>query len=1248
VTVRRLLYLVAIATATLSARDLAAQTDIVRGKVIGPDSLPVGGVLVAVTSISGNVSRQSRTDRNGNFSITFPNGDGDYMVSFSAMGFSAKRFEVKRTADQEVLLADAKLSRSAVQLDAMKVQQDRNKPNRNDALATDISGSERGLNGGVFSPDQLGDLNAMAGSLPGFTYIPPSGSDPGGFSVFGLDPSQNLTTLNGLPSSSNSLPRDAATSSSVSTSPYDVARGGFSGGSINVRTIGGNNYARRTMSLLGQPPQATWTDAAGRATGAQQMYGSLGGRFAGPIQFNKAFYNFSYQFDNTTHDLQSLLNTDPLALTTAGVAPDSAVRALNLIGLDKIPFRTAGVPDNSLSRRASVFGSFDVTPPSSNVGAAYNLTYNGSYNKNSPSFLSALDLPSRGGDQSNWSAGISGRYNAYFGFGVLNETSLGTSASGSEMNPYLQLPSGSVRVSSDLGGASPVVRNLGFGGNQGRSTSNTLQQSLMNTLSWFSQNNKHRLKMTTELNYSHSSSTSFANQFGTFTYQSLADLAANTPSSFARQLTPRQTTIGNLVGGWSFGDSFRPNQDLQIQYGVRLDGNHFMSLPTSNPLVEQTFGRRNDQVPTPVYFSPRIGFTKTLGTAPDVVAFDGMFRAPRAVLSGGVGMFQNAPNTGYLSQAISSNGLPSGVQQITCIGSATPIPIWNLYMQSPDSAPAVCANGVGASPFISSAPNVSLFAKNYVAPRSIRGNLAWRGVTLGDRLQTTLNGTVSYNVNQSNNYDLNFNPTQQFTLADEGNRPVYAQASNIVPASGLISASDARVSQSYNHVSEIRSDLTSMTDQFQMSVSPYYTWNYNWSWSANYTLQSIRDQQRGFGGNTAGDPRDVAWARSAFDNRHQLGYTFRYLFFGMLNVNWNQSFRSGAPFTPMVGSDINGDGYLNDRAFVFNPATATDTAVRAGMQSLLTSGSGAAKTCLSKQLGTLAARNTCEGPWTSTASLSFSLDPVKTHMPQRARISFSVSNPLAAADLAMHGENNLHGWGQTPFPDNTLLFVRGFDAANKRYIYDVNQRFGSTSLQQTLSRSPVRLLAQVSFDLGPTTERQSLSQQLDRGRSMVGAKYTEQTWKMMYSSGPVLNPLRQILTQADSLELTRVQADSLASLNRWYTIHLDSIWTPIGKYLAELPDHYDHDLAYARYREGRQASVDLLIKIAPTVKSLLTPAQLRKLGFVGPYLDTRYLASVRSSTAGGGFGGGMMGGDIGATMMMSGGGGDRMIIIRDH
>jgi hypothetical protein len=104
-------------------------------------------------------------------------------------------------------------------------------------------------------------------------------------------------------------------------------------------------------------------------------------------------------------------------------------------------------------------------------------------------------------------------------------------------------------------------------------------------------------------------------------------------------------------------------------------------------------------------------------------------------------------------------------------------------------------------------------------------------------------------------------------------------------------------------------------------------------------------------------------------------------------------------------------------------------------------------------------------------------------------------------------------------------------------------------------------------------------------------KMPEMMWKQLYVRGPVLNPLAQILSNADSLQLTRVQADSVAALNRWYTVRLDSVWTPIAKEFAELPANYSQDAAYARYREGREASVDLLIKVVPHLKGMLSSAQ---------------------------------------------------------
>ena len=157
----------------------------------------------------------------------------------------------------------------------------------------------------------------------------------------------------------------------------------------------------------------------------------------------------------------------------------------------------------------------------------------------------------------------------------------------------------------------------------------------------------------------------------------------------------------------------------------------------------------------------------------------------------------------------------------------------------------------------------------------------------------------------------------------------------------------------------------------------------------------------------------------------------------------------------------------------------------------------------------------------------------------------------------------------------------------------------------------------------------------------------------MLSSGGMLNPLATILRQQDTLGLTPVQADSIATLNRWYTIRLDSIWSPVVAYLGALPDEYDQGAAYSRYLAARRASVDLLADLSPDVKGLLTAEQRRKLpAIVASHLEPRYLASIRSGTASFTTGmGGMMGGGMmmmpGMTMSTSGGA-TSITIIRQH
>jgi hypothetical protein len=333
---------------------------------------------------------------------------------------------------------------------------------------------------------------------------------------------------------------------------------------------------------------------------------------------------------------------------------------------------------------------------------------------------------------------------------------------------------------------------------------------------------------------------------------------------------------------------------------------------------------------------------------------------------------------------------------------------------------------------------------------------------------------------------------------------------------------------------------------------------------------------------------------------------------------WGGRVTSGSRYTPTVASDVNGDGRANDRAFIFDPQDASIT----GMQHLLENGSGSARNCLRRQLGSFAERNSCVGPWTmGNTNLRITLNPTRLRLPQRTTISFTVSNPIGAADLLLHGENRLHGWGQTPALDQTLYFVRGFDPQTSKYRYEVNQRFGSTRANQTTSRTPVVLTMQMGFDMAPTRDWQNLRQQLDRGRSRGGAKMTETSLRQ-YSSGIFPNPMSRILQSAEQMHLTRKQADSLATMSRRFTRLVDSVWAPAAKELAALPKDYDRTAAQQRLVSARAVAVDYLIIAAPHVKSMLTKGQMRVLSSgIASMLEPRYLELLRVGQVGGEFGG---------------------------
>ncbi|MEP6763510.1 MAG: carboxypeptidase-like regulatory domain-containing protein [Gemmatimonadaceae bacterium] len=1198
-----------------------AQIDVIRGHVTNADGKPLVGVRITATSIPGNVTREGRSDGRGSFQIAFPGGQGDYMMGYALVGYNFRQFEIKRTADQDVLVADARLG--PVLIDTVNIIAPVQQRVGRNSTTQDVSGTERSVPTSSLPVDLLGNISAMAASLPGVLLIPGVDGAADGFSVLGLGADQNSVTLNGLQSGAGGLPRDANISGSLSTSPYDASRGGFSGGQFNIRSGGGgSNYKSRGMSLVANTPQLQWTDPAARALGNEFSNLSFGGSASGPIKPNKAFYNASYQIGRNSRVNHTLLNATPLSLQTAGVSADSVYRFLDILSRSGVPTSTPFDPASRHNDNGSFLVSVDITPPNSVSGSSYGFTANGNFGHQNPSSGGITQLASASGERTDLSGGLQVRQNRYIGL-LLSETSAGINASRNYGDPYLDLPSGTVRVNSILADGASGVQSLGFGGNQNlNSRSQSISGTVQNTLSWFDDANKHRIKLFSQMDFSGNSQNQSNNLRGSYYFNSLEDLDARRPASFNRTLSARQRSTGLYSGALALTDSYRRSQDLQIQYGVRLETSHFTATPKYNPDVEAAFGKRNDHVPSPVSISPRIGFSYTTGTAQEISAFQGAVRGPRAVIRGGIGLFANGSNAGSLSSVLDNTGLPSGAQQLVCVGEAAPIPDWRAYEANPIGIPDKCADGSAGTVFSNSTPNVALIGAGYRPQQSIRSNLSWSGAILDARFSTNAELTYAYNLNQQRSVDINFNPTQRFSLLAEDGRPIFVNPTSIVEETGAIALADARISPLFSRVTEYRSDLSSQTAQLQLRIQPIYRTPTKFNWSAAYTFTGIREQVSGFS-STAGNPLNVFWAKNQ-QGPHQLSYSLRYNFFNYVTVNWSGQFRSGAAFTPTIVGDINGDGYSNDRAFVYNPTTTADTALASGMRQLLANSSGAAQSCLNKQLGHIAARNSCLGPWSSTASLNITLDRIRFRLPNRASLNFSLSNPLGAADLALNGSGKLKGWGQTASPDQALLYVRGFDAAEQHYKYEVNQRFGATRPQFLTLRSPVSLTVSLRYDLGPTRERQNFEQQLGYAKRETDRRNTEANFRSIGSSG-VPNPMSSILRQQDSLHLTAVQADSIASMNRRYNYRADSLWTPAARRFASLPEGYRDNVEYGRYLEARHAQINFMLDIVIALRKLLTHAQIRKLpSSVTTYLDPRYLQSIRNGNGlfvGGGNGG---------------------------
>ncbi|HEX6536763.1 MAG TPA: carboxypeptidase regulatory-like domain-containing protein [Gemmatimonadaceae bacterium] len=1127
--------------------------DIIRGRVTTPDSQPVFGAYVVVRRANGRETRTTTTNENGAYTVLFPGTAGDYIVGAHFILLAPATVRVVRASNERVLTANLTLAlTSEAQLDPVTVTaRKRRRPPRTGGAPP----IDDGPTGGENDPRQpWGEFGAAF--------------DPRRYSVLGTDSSENSLTVNGA-EVKTVLPDAVGMGGRLSTTSADASVGGFSGGNIAAGIGSAENYHLRYLAASVAPAALKWVDrpSADAGTRSSRLNATLW--TSDPLLDGRAHLTSIVTYAQRTTPLPEFPTTSA-GLARLGLAPDSLARFLALMSQIGIPTTVAAMPDKQRGMRLAWMGHLDIGNYDDRT--KFSLDANVGTGGTGGAFTSPAALPSYGGRTRETGGFVTAALSHYIGNNFLTDLSASFNTYDSRVSPYLGLPEGRVRVLSALPSGDSALTWLSFGGNPFAAYSRTSTWQVHASTTWLSFDGKRRHRVGGELFTERLWQNPANRERGAFEFESLEALAAGRASRFTRQ-TPANAQRGSGVRGALYVDNrwaVRPN--VTVQYGLRLDAERVAAPATYNAAIDSLFGRRTDVLPRLLSISPRFGVAWSW----DRISDGGRAHRPTVgSLSFVLGRYQSHLDVGTALAASRATGLPSAARLLDCAGDAVPVPEWQRYEADPTSIPGICADGSGGGPATPAVPSVTLFDR-YRPPAHWRAALTWHNIVWTELYMTL---THSRGTRPGGAIDLNLQPSPAFTLIGEADRPVYAPVSDIAPATGATALGASRRSVRYGPVLATTSDLHMAVTEF--TVGKPFLKGQPVNFYLQYRYQKGRAQERGFGGLTAGDPFAAAWGPLAMP-RHTLSVYTNLNFSHEARLIARTALRSGMPYTPLVAGDVNGDGANNDIAFIASPSSPLGQS----MAAVLSGAPAAARHCLARQAGRIAARNSCTGPWSGTLDLRLELSP--SWLPTEGGIFVDVSNAAGGLDRLLHGTARAHGWGDVNVPDPMLLVVTGFDPAAREFRYQVNPRFGQRPGVGAW-HTPVELRVSVRMPIGP-----SLTTQQNRTRARA-ARAARDDPGALERVLPVGNPFAAILHLSDKLQLGPDQADSLQAIAERWRQAVDSTQAALTAYIAQVSDLVPDREVVARVKEA-EVRIDATTKVwLPAVRELLTDTQLERL-----------------------------------------------------
>lgn len=842
--------------------------------------------------------------------------------------------------------------------------------------------------------------------------------------VFGLAASGT----NGGQTGVNPFSVDAIESFQVNVAPFDVKISGFSGGAISAITRSGtNNFEGSAYGFLRNQRLAGKTPFEISETNRERLEDftalTYGTRLGGAIVKDKLFFfvNYERQDDETPQpfeignyqgdtDVTGLASLSNFLKSSYNYNPGGYANNTNRLKSDKL---IAKVDWNINDKhKLSVKHSY-VSADQIDASRSTNTTIN-FYN-------TAIKFPS-----------------------VTNSTSLELNSNfGDKYSNNLVIGHTSVQDDRDpLGSPFPYVRiDDGNGtirlGSERFSTANLLEQNILtvtNNFEIFA--GRHKVTLGTHNEFASAKNLFFANNFGYYEYDSVADfVAGGAPSNYQRGYSLLSPGFGNNSSGAAdFGtnqigfyaqdevdvtDNFKFTAGLRFDIPIWEDG---IENPDFNTRSVSLLGSRlqgarvGKSVDTRLYISPRLGFNWNVKGE------------SKTQIRGGFGIFVSRLPLVWPGGTYNNNGVTGGYY-FTNDGVAS----FNTDVSNQPVDPTAVP-GTG-----SFGGNVDLFSPSFQLPQVVKYNLAIDQKLPGGFI---LNADFLYNDNLKAIYyeDINLNePTERLTGTGD-NRLYWGNVDRIDSSYGnVILASNTDQGYSWN---------TSLT----VRKTPIYGFNGSVTYSygdskAIFDGTSSRNISQWRNSHTVNGKNRPELARSTFAQGHRflanLGYEYKWNENIKTAISFIYEGKQGSPFSYVykTGESVLGDdSNRNDNALMYVPTGPNDIVLVDGANGLTSAQQWEALNSyiendeyLRSRRGEYAERNAQFGPWSHIVDMKliqdFSIDfGNKKHTLQATFDIFNLTNLINKE------------WGTRRFISNfgeaTILRTENINGTTPEFSFD--------------------------------------------------------------------------------------------------------------------------------------------------------------------------------------------------------------------